>query len=100
MVVTSSGEHEHTILVTPSEIFAGTEITVLSSNSQNHAHFVRITPADFVALRAGMEVRKKACDGADHEWVLSCWAVRVSSPGTPTCSDDCGDGTEPANACP
>jgi hypothetical protein len=75
------------------------DVSILSSATQGHAHYVLVTAADFAALGAGMEVRKKACAGVDHEWVLSC-ASTSSAPGTPACSDECGDGTVPANACP
>jgi len=97
--VTSSGEHQHTLLVTPAEIAAGEELTTLSSTTLGHAHYVRITAADFAALKAGMQVRKKSCAGPDHEWVLACY-FGASPAGAPSCSDDCGDGTTPANACP
>jgi hypothetical protein len=98
LVVMSSGEHQHTLLVTPAEIAGGTDVTVLSSSTLGHAHYVRLTAADFAALKAGMEVRKKSCAGPDHEWVLSCNS-QSSPPAAPACSDDCGDDTSSSNAC-
>ncbi len=47
-------------------------MTILSSTSQSHAHYVLVTAADFTALKAGMEVKKKSCAGGDHQWVLKC----------------------------
>jgi hypothetical protein len=85
-------------LVTPAEIEAGTEIAVLSSSAAGHAHFVRLTAADFVALKAGLEVRKKSCADIDHEWVLTCQSV-ASTPGTPACTQDCGADTSVETAC-
>jgi hypothetical protein len=98
IVEVSSGEHQHTILVTPEEIMEGAEVTLLSSTTQGHSHFILITAADFALLKSGLEVRKKSCSGVGHEWVLNCGSVG-SAPGTPTCSDMCGDGTTAANAC-
>jgi hypothetical protein len=85
-------------LITPAEITAGTNVTVLSSTTAGHAHYVSVTAADFTALRAGKQVLKKSCAGADHEWLLTCASTGLL-PGTPTCSDECGDGTTPADAC-
>ena len=95
----SSGSHMHSLLVTAAQIAAGTDVTILSGTTSSHAHYVKITAADFTALKAGMEVKKKSCAGGDHEYVLKCGGGG-SAPGTPTCSDDCGDGTDMALACP
>jgi hypothetical protein len=98
LIVVSSGDHQHTLLVTPAEIAAGMDVTILSSTTEGHAHYVLLTAADFGALQTGMEIRKKSCAGADHEWVLSCNGT-LSAPGMPSCSDECGDGITPGNAC-
>jgi hypothetical protein len=98
--IMSSGSHQHSLLVTAAQIAAGVEVTILSGTTLSHAHYVKITAADFVALKAGMEVRKKSCAGGDHEYVLKCGGGG-STPMDPTdCTDECGDGTDPVNACP
>jgi len=98
LMVTSSGDHQHTLLVTAAQITAGTDVTILSSMTSSHAHQVKITAADFTALKAGMEVIKKSCAGGDHSYVLKCGGGG-STPMAPTCTDDCGDDMA-ASACP
>jgi hypothetical protein len=99
IMVTSSGGHTHTLLVTAAQITAGTDVTILSGMGMGHSHYVKITAADFTALKAGMEVKKKSCSGGDHEYVLKCGAG-ASQPMAPTCADECGDDDNMASACP
>jgi hydroxymethylpyrimidine/phosphomethylpyrimidine kinase len=98
-VMSSGGMHQHSLLVTAAQIAAGTDVTILSGESQSHSHQVKITAADFTALKAGMEVKKKSCAGGDHEYVLKCGGGG-STPVVPTdCTDECG-GPDAASACP
>jgi hypothetical protein len=100
MTINSSGDHMHTITVTAAQIAAGTDVTILSSTTLSHAHYVLVTAADFTALKAGMQVKKHSCAGGDHQWVLKCGGGG-DAPADPGCSstDMCGDGTTMANAC-
>jgi hypothetical protein len=100
MTINSSGDHMHTITVTAAQIAAGTDVTILSSTTASHAHYVLITAADFAALKAGMQVKKHSCAGGDHQWVLKCGGGG-DAPVDPMCAttDMCGDGTTMANAC-
>ena len=99
VIFVSSGDHTHRLLITSDEYFTGADITVLSSTSEGHSHFVHITAEDFALMQAGGQVRKRSCEGPDHEWVLDCWSFAASRPGKPVCDDDCGDGSNPDNAC-
>lgn len=96
--VMSSGDHQHSLLVTAAQIAAGAEVAILSGTTLSHSHYVKITAADFAALKAGMEVRKKSCAGGDHEYVLKCGGG-ASAPVAPSCSDECGDGMNMGTAC-
>jgi hypothetical protein len=89
----------HALVVTAAQITAGTEVTIMSGMSMNHAHAVKITAADFTALKAGMEVVKKSCAGGDHEYVLKCGGGGAPG-GAPMCDDtpDCG-GADMGSAC-
>jgi hypothetical protein len=101
IMVESSGDHKHTLLVTAAQITAGTEVTILSGEAIGHKHYVKITAADFTALKAGMEVKKKSCSGGDHEYVLKCGGGG-SAPMAPTCggdSDMCGNDDNMGDAC-
>lgn len=99
ITVMSSGQHMHSLTVTMAQITAGTEVTIMSGmgGMGNHTHAVKITAADFTALKAGMEVVKKSCSGGDHEYVLKCGGGG-KAPGAPTCNDECG-GNMPGSAC-
>jgi hypothetical protein len=87
-MVTSSGAHTHTLLVTAAQIAAGTEVTIQTSNTASHTHWVKITAADFTSLKAGMEVKKKSCSGGNHEYVLKCGGGG-STPAVPNDTSDC-----------
>jgi len=99
LIALSSGEHVHTLLVTPDEIKDGKDVTILSSSTQGHAHFVHLTPDDFAELERGMTIYKKSCAGPDHEWALVCNLSVTPTPGLPMCTDECGDGTDSTLAC-
>jgi len=38
----------------------------------NHTHWVKVTMADFMALKAGSEVKKQSCGQGPHQYVLKC----------------------------
>ena len=87
----------HVLTVKAADIAAGTAKKIITTTVLNHAHYVEITAADFTALKAGMEVKKKSCAGGDHQYVLKCGGGGAA-PVAPTCTDECGGMTE-ANTC-
>jgi len=76
LMVTSTGQHTHTLLITMAQFTAGTEAVIQTGGSNGdpngHKHWVKVTAADFTMLKAGMEVKKKSCSGGNHEYVLKC----------------------------
>jgi hypothetical protein len=102
MTKSSGAMHTHTLTVMAADITAGVAKKIQSSTDQQHSHWVEITAQDFVALKAGMEVKKTSCNNSDHQWVLKCGGGG-SMPVLPTMQEcpmnsTCGDGM--SNTCP
>jgi hypothetical protein len=93
IVAKSSGaQHTHMLTVMAADITAGVTKKIQTSTDGGHSHWVEITMADFTALKAGMEVKKKSCSGGDHFYILKCGGGG-STPMVPTaqeCTDECG----------
>jgi hypothetical protein len=88
----SGAQHTHTLTVMAADITAGATKKIQTSTDGGHSHWVEITMADFTALKAGMEVKKKTCSGGDHFYILKCGGGG-STPAVPTaqeCTDECG----------
>jgi len=64
---------------------------------QSHSHAIKVTAADFAALRAGVTITKKSCDGHEHQFGLHCGTMAPVPAGT-VCkvTDSCG---APGNPC-
>jgi hypothetical protein len=77
------------LIVPQTDIQAGTTKIYNARGTAAHDHFIEVTSADFAALKAGMVVKKKACNAEDHEIWLSC-GVPEGMPAAPTCADECG----------
>jgi len=59
--------------------------------AQSHSHFIKLTAADFAALRAGMTITKKAC-GHEHQFGLHCGSMAAVPAGTVcNATDSCGN---------
>lgn len=82
------------------DITAGATKKIQTSTDSGHSHWVEVTMADFTALKAGSEVKKKSCSGGEHFYILKCGGGG-STPTVPTaqeCPDECG--SMESNTCP
>src|SRR5260370_30595188 len=92
----------HYLRVPAADIVAGAEMTYLTESTpgnpvaQSHGHSIKLTAADFAALRAGMTIKKKSCDGHEHQYGLHCGTLAAVPTGTACmASDFCGSETNP-----
>lgn len=101
LMVTSTGQHTHTLKITAAQFTAGTEVTIETGMGSGHTHWVKITAADFTMLNAGMEVKKKSCSGGNHEYVLKCGGGASAGviPDMTACPDTNMCGSMMSDAC-
>jgi hypothetical protein len=62
----------HSLVIPLADVTAGVQKVYNARGAANHDHFLAVTAADFVALQAGQAVTKFACNGGDHQFILSC----------------------------
>ena len=96
--------HGHVMTVAKADITAGVEKTyktisdLNASQGQGHVHSVKLTAADFTALKAGMTVTKKSCDAShEHQFAFKVCPM-ASVPAGKVCAptDTCGSENGPA----
>lgn len=86
IMITSSGGHTHTLLLTAAQLNAGAAVQVISGETLSHDHMIDFTAEDIATIKAGGVVKKFTCDGGDHEYVISC------DPSAPPPTAPDGDG--------
>jgi len=77
LVQTSMESHDHLPLTSPitaQALNAGSPTEFALALDQNHIHTLSFTPADFVALRAGMMIMKRSSSmmGHTHTYSIKC----------------------------
>ena len=82
-----SMNHGHTLIVPLADVKVGAAKIYNARGTATHDHFVQVTDADFLVLLTGGTIKKVACNGGDHEFVLSC-GTATEQAGKPTCADD------------
>jgi hypothetical protein len=102
------GNGPHYLAVSLADILAGVELIYETisipgtTQGQGHSHYVKLTSADFAALRAGMTVTKRSCDAAhEHQYAFRCGTM-PDVPSSTACmpGDDCGgQANEMADPC-
>ena len=83
-----SGNHmngPHSLVIPSADIVAGARKLYNARGMATHDHFIEVTAADFVMLKAGQTVTKFACNGGDHLFVLSCGTAPMGV--APACGD-------------
>jgi hypothetical protein len=91
----------HYLTIPVKDIVAGVDMVYQTSSAptgppQTHSHYVKITAADFAALRAGMTITKKSCDSHEHQYGLRCGTMATVPTGTAcSASDFCGAQANP-----
>jgi hypothetical protein len=98
------GNGPHYLPIPMADVMMGVEKTYKTtsdpsaSQGQGHVHSVKLTAADFTALKAGMTVTKKSCDSNhEHQYALRvCPMASVPANKACTASDTCGSENGPA----
>jgi len=80
-----SMNHGHTLSVPVADVMAGVAKIYNARGTATHDHYVQVTAADFSVLKTGGTIKKVACNGGDHEFVLSCGTASEQA-GDPKCS--------------
>jgi hypothetical protein len=75
----------HSLVIASADIVAGALKMYNVRGMANHDHFIEVTAADFTMLKAGQTVTKFSCNGADHQFVLSCGTAPMGV--APVCGD-------------
>jgi hypothetical protein len=92
----------HYLRVPAADIVTGVEAVFETESTpnttpQSHSHSIKLSAADFAALRAGMTITKKSCDGHEHQYALHCGSMAPIPAGTACLKTDfCG---APGNPC-
>jgi hypothetical protein len=97
------GNGPHYISISMADIAAGTEKIYKTisdpnqSRGQGHVHSVKLTAADFTALKAGMTVTKHSCDAShEHQFAFKvCPMASVPAGKVCTPADTCGSENGP-----
>jgi hypothetical protein len=75
----------HSLTIPSADVVAGALKVYNVRGMANHDHFIEVTAADFTTLKAGQTVTKFSCNGADHQFVLSCGTPPMGV--APACGD-------------
>jgi hypothetical protein len=79
-----SMNHGHTLTLPIADVMAGVAKIYNARGTATHDHYVQVTAADFTLLKTGGTIKKVACNGGDHEFVLSCGTASEQA-GNPNC---------------